>query len=125
MVAQGKLFPTLKEFLSILFTFSLTVLAWIFFRSYTVEQAFMYISKIFSVSFFSVPLVKIDMYDSYIYALIVLFIIIEWLGREQKYALAQIMPNKPKVYRWAFYYLLIVIIFIFAGSNQEFIYFQF
>jgi D-alanyl-lipoteichoic acid acyltransferase DltB (MBOAT superfamily) len=125
IVAQGKIFPTLKELLSILFTFSLTVLAWIFFRSNTIVQALGYISRIFSASFFSVPLVKIDMYDSYIYALVVLFIIIEWLGREQKYALAQIMPNKPKVYRWAFYYLLIVIIFIFAGSNQEFIYFQF
>ena len=125
MVAQGKLFPTLKEFLSILFTFSLTVFAWIFFRSNTIDQALGYISRIFSASFFSVPLVKVDMYDTYIYALIILFIIIEWLGREQKYALAQVMPNKPKVYRWAFYYLLIVIIFIFAGSNQEFIYFQF
>ena len=125
IVAQGKLFPTLKEFLSILFTFSLTVFAWIFFRSNTIDQALGYISRIFSASFFSVPLVKVDMYDSYIYALVVLFIIIEWLGREQKYALAQVMPNKPKVYRWAFYYLLIVIIFIFAGSNQEFIYFQF
>ena len=125
IVAQGKLFPTLKEFLSILFTFSLTVFAWIFFRSNTIDQALVYISRIFSASFFSVPLVKVDMYDTYIYALVMLFIIIEWLGREQKYALAQIMPNKPKVYRWAFYYLLIVIIFIFAGSNQEFIYFQF
>ena len=125
MVAQGKLFPTLKEFLSILFTFSLTVFAWIFFRSNTIDQALGYISRIFSASFFSVPLVKVDMYDTYIYALVMLFIIIEWLGREQKYALAQVMPNKPKVYRWAFYYLLIVIIFIFAGSNQEFIYFQF
>jgi D-alanyl-lipoteichoic acid acyltransferase DltB (MBOAT superfamily) len=125
IVAQGKLFPTLKEFLSILFTFSLTVFAWIFFRSNTIDQALGYISRIFSASFFSVPLVKVDMYDTYIYALVMLFIIIEWLGREQKYALAQVMPNKPKVYRWAFYYLLIVIIFIFAGSNQEFIYFQF
>ena len=125
IVAQGKLFPTLKEFLSILFTFSLTVFAWIFFRSNTIDQALGYISRIFSASFFSVPLVKVDMYDTYIYALVMLFIIIEWLGREQKYALARVMPNKPKVYRWAFYYLLIVIIFIFAGSNQEFIYFQF
>ena len=125
IVAQGKLFPTLKEFLSILFTFSLTVFAWIFFRSNTIDQALGYISRIFSASFFSVPLVKVDMYDTYIYALVMLFIIIEWLGREQKYALAKVMPNKPKVYRWAFYYLLIVIIFIFAGSNQEFIYFQF
>jgi alginate O-acetyltransferase complex protein AlgI len=124
-VAQGKLFPTLKEFLSMILTFSLTVLAWIFFRSNTVEQAFRYISKIFSKTFLSIPNMKLDTYDKPVFILIIFFIIIEWMGREQEYALARVMPNKPKAYRWAFYYLLIVIIFIFAGSNQEFIYFQF
>jgi D-alanyl-lipoteichoic acid acyltransferase DltB (MBOAT superfamily) len=121
IVAKGKIFPTLKEFLSILFTFSLTVLAWIFFRATSVEQGFSYISKIVSKSFFSIPNVS----DNSIFILLLLFIGIEWMGREQQYALARIMPNKPKVFRWAFYYLLIVIIFVFAGSNQQFIYFQF
>jgi D-alanyl-lipoteichoic acid acyltransferase DltB (MBOAT superfamily) len=125
IVAKGKLLPTIKEFLAIVFTFSLTVLAWIFFRSNTVEQAFRYISKIFSKTFLSIPNIKLDTYDKSIFILIIFFIIIEWLGREQQYALARVMPNKPKAFRWAFYYLLIVIIFIFAGSNQEFIYFQF
>jgi alginate O-acetyltransferase complex protein AlgI len=125
IVAKGKLLPTIKEFLAIVFTFSLTVLAWIFFRSNTVEQAFRYISKIFSKTFLSIPNIKLDTYDKSIFILIIFFIIIEWMGREQEYALARVMPNKPKAFRWAFYYLLIVIIFIFAGSNQEFIYFQF
>jgi D-alanyl-lipoteichoic acid acyltransferase DltB (MBOAT superfamily) len=121
IVAKGKIFPTLKEFFSILFTFSLTVLAWIFFRATSVEQGFSYISKIVSKSFFSIPNVS----DNSIFILLLLLIGIEWMGREQQYALARIMPNKPKVFRWAFYYLLIVIIFVFAGSNQQFIYFQF
>jgi len=121
IVAKGRIFPTLKEFFSILFTFSLTVLAWIFFRATSVEQGFSYISKIVSKSFFSIPNVS----DNSIFILLLLFIGIEWMGREQQYALARIMPNKPKVFRWAFYYLLIVIIFVFAGSNQQFIYFQF
>lgn len=125
IVAKGKLFPTIKEFLAIVFTFSLTVLAWIFFRSYTVEQAFHYVSKIFSVSFFSVPVFKSSAFCAPTLILVVFFLIVEWLGREQQYALARILPNKPRVFRLAFYYLLLVIIFVFAGFNQEFIYFQF
>ena len=125
IVAQGKIFPTLKEFLSILFTFSLTVLAWIFFRSSTLHQALQYISKLFSKSFFSVPHLKIDTYDKPIFILVVLFIIIEWIGREQQYAIAKLFSGKTRVFRWVFYYLVIIIIFIFAGSNQQFIYFQF
>ena len=125
IVAQGKIFPTLKEFLSILFTFSLTVLAWIFFRSSTLHQALQYISKLFSKSFFSVPHFKIDIYDKPIFILVVLFIIIEWIGREQQYAIAKLFSGKTRVFRWVFYYLVIIIIFIFAGSNQQFIYFQF
>ncbi len=125
IVAKGKLFPTLKDFFSIIFTFSLTVLAWIFFRSYTVEQALSYISKIFSTSFFSVPVFKSSALCVPTLVLVVLFIIIEWLGREHQYALARIFSKKSRVFRLAFYYLLLIIIFIFAGSNQEFIYFQF
>lgn len=125
IVAQGKLFPTLKEFLSILFTFSLTVFAWIFFRSTTIDQALGYISRIFSAPFFDFSVFKSGALSAPILIFIFLFIIIEWMGREQQYAIAKLFSGKPKIYRWAFYYLILVIIFIFAGSNQQFIYFQF
>jgi hypothetical protein len=125
IVAQGKSLPTVKELGSIIITFSLTVLAWIFFRSATIDQAVHYIAGIFSKSFFSVPHLKVDIYDKPIFLLVVLFICIEWLGREQQYAIAKLFSRKPRVYRWSFYYLIILIIFIFAGSNQQFIYFQF
>ncbi|PWA04845.1 MBOAT family O-acyltransferase [Flavobacterium psychrotolerans] len=125
IVAKGKIFPTLKEFVSIIVTFSLTVFAWIFFRSNTIDQALHYISGIFSVSFFSFPTFKTEVLSIPILILVVLFLIVEWMGREQQYAIANLFHGKSRGYRWVFYYLLIVILFIFAGSNQQFIYFQF
>ena len=58
-------------------------------------------------------------------ALILFFLIIEWLGRTNEYAIDKIGFNKPKFIRIIFYYILIIMIFLFAGNNQQFIYFQF
>jgi len=125
IVASGKYFPSIKEFFQIITTFILTVFAWIFFRSNTVSQAFAYIATIFSTSLFSFPFFKKGTLSFPTLILLVFFIIIEWRGREQNYAIENIFNKKPKWYRWAFYYLLILIFFLFAGSNQQFIYFQF
>lgn len=121
IVAQGKYLPNLKEFFQITITFFLTVIAWIFFRSRDLTSAFEYIKKIFSYSTFSVP------YYPGIIVLIMLFffIVIEWLGRENKYAIENISFLRKRSLRFAFYYLIILFIFLFAGSNQVFIYFQF
>jgi D-alanyl-lipoteichoic acid acyltransferase DltB (MBOAT superfamily) len=43
-VAQNKLFPSIIEITSILLTFGLSTLAWIFFRSKDISEAFIYIS---------------------------------------------------------------------------------
>jgi alginate O-acetyltransferase complex protein AlgI len=59
-IAQGKYFPNYKEFMSMLLTFSLTVFAWIFFRSENISHAFNYIDTIFSNSLFSVLEIKLD-----------------------------------------------------------------
>ena len=45
-VAQGKLFPTIKELSFMLVTFGLTVFAWIFFRSNNIGHAISFISEI-------------------------------------------------------------------------------
>jgi alginate O-acetyltransferase complex protein AlgI len=54
-----------------------------------------------------------------------IFIFIEWLGREQKYAIEKTGMKFSKVVRWSFYYAIILSILYFSGTNQEFIYFQF
>jgi D-alanyl-lipoteichoic acid acyltransferase DltB (MBOAT superfamily) len=121
IVAKGKYFPTLKELMSMLFTFSLTVLAWIFFRAVSIEQAINYIYKIFSASIFSVPEVK----PWVVIILICIFMLVEWMGREKQYAIEDLGIKWRRPLRWALYYVIIVAMFWFGGKGQEFIYFQF
>ena len=121
IVAKGKYIPNLKDLFSILITFSLTVFAWIFFRAENISHAMTYISHIFSRSLFSIPTII----PKVTFILIILFLIIEWFGRENQYALEKFGLKIPQVIRWAFYYILVFAIFYFAGSEQQFIYFQF
>ena len=121
IVAKGKLFPSVREFLQITATFSITVLAWIFFRAESVRHALDYVADIFTASFFKVP----EIFPKDILALICIFMVIEWLGREQQYALARFGLRWPRSFRWAFYYVIIISLFVFAGKEQQFIYFQF
>jgi len=60
-----------------------------------------------------------------IVCLTILFVFVEWHGREQQYAIAQLGAKWQKPVRWAMYYSIILAIYIFAGSEQQFIYFQF
>ncbi len=125
MVAEGRTLPTAKELLSMVITFSLTVLAWIFFRAYDVSHAFSFIGGIFSKSLFSVPHFQ-GMTDAAItICFIIIFMLIEWRGRLNQYAIADLGFKWRPAYRYAFYYVLIFMIFWFAGKEQQFIYFQF
>ena len=120
IVAQGKTFSSLKELRSVIITFSLTVFAWIFFRANSLDHAIKYISKIFTRSFFTLPKIDTD-----ILILLPLFIIIEWFGREEHYALEKITVNWYRPLRWGMYFIIIMFVICYAGSNQQFIYFQF
>ena len=56
--------------------------------------------------------------------LIVLFLVVEWLGRNGQYAIERIQyVNKP--IRWIIYLTIIIMTFCFTGEEQQFIYFQF
>ena len=113
--------PTFKEFSQIIITFSLTVIAWIFFRAEDIGHAFSYISEIFSKSLFSLPGYK----KPIVIFFILIFIIIEWVGREQEYGLEKLGLNWNRYLRWFFYYVLAMLVILFVGQKQEFIYFQF
>ena len=126
IVALGKNLPTAKEFSSILLTFGLTVFAWIFFRAENIGHAISYISEILSPSLFTIPDFP-DMKKSLTtMVLICLFLSIEWLGREQQYAIADLGINWKRSWRWSMYLALILVIF-YLGAFEEvsFIYFQF
>ena len=126
IVAKNKILPTFREFCQMGFTFSLTVLAWIFFRAENVSHALSYVSTIFSESLFSIPKMEISrFYTLQVLLVIFFFIIIEWLGREEDYALSKIVIFKSPFLRRSFYFIIILLITVFLGAEQQFIYFQF
>jgi alginate O-acetyltransferase complex protein AlgI len=125
IVAKGNYLPTIKESFAMGITFLLTVFAWIFFRANNVTHAVSIISEIFSGSFISIPYFTGIESSLPIAVLTISFLVIEWIGREQQYAIATLGARWHKSVRWAMYYLLILAIFFFTGKEQEFIYFQF
>jgi alginate O-acetyltransferase complex protein AlgI len=121
-VAEGRFFPSLNEFLSMLLTFMLSTFAWIFFRSKTLGEAFEYISAMCTHTMFSMPQIK----PVFLSILLVCFVLIEWLGRNSNFALQTLGLTWAKPLRWSFYLFLVMMI----GSHIQiaetaFIYFQF
>jgi len=125
IAAQGKYFPTLKELFFMLITFSLTVFAWIFFRAANLEHAINYISEILSPSLFVMPKFENMSGAAITICLVIVFVVIEWLGREQQYALEKIGAKMNIVLRWSVYSAILIVIVAFMGQKNTFIYFQF
>jgi hypothetical protein len=122
IVAKGKILPSVKDFLNILLTFILTLFAWVFFRAESVTHAIQFISGIFSSSLFTIPQVL----PNTLFIIIGIFLVIEWLGREQKFAIENIGIEWPRLMRWSFYALIVFSIGMFMQTTgTPFIYFQF
>jgi D-alanyl-lipoteichoic acid acyltransferase DltB (MBOAT superfamily) len=131
-VAQNKWFPSFKELTQIVITFSLTVLAWIFFRAESVTHAVEYSSAmIFGLFKFE----SYQMLYNYIStdvgfrlpAIIVVFMIVEWFGREGQYGIHKIDRFLNKPLRWMTYLIITMSIYFlgYYSDSIEFIYFQF
>jgi len=126
IVAQGKSLPSLKDLSFMLLTFGLTVFAWIFFRAENIGHAISYISEIFSPSLFSFPKFVGMSRALTTIILVAIFVLIEWKGREEQYAIAHIGQNWYRPIRWSFYSIIIFLIGMFMPTVQSpFIYFQF
>jgi len=126
VVAKGRYLPTLKELVSISFTFGLTVLAWIFFRAENLGHAMSYIAEIFSPSLFTIPYIQNLSLAIPTILFVIFFVFIEWIGREGQYAIENIGSTWKRPLRWGFYSFLIFAIGMFMQTNETpFIYFQF
>jgi D-alanyl-lipoteichoic acid acyltransferase DltB (MBOAT superfamily) len=120
-VSEGRWLPSLREFFQILLTFAMVTLSWVFFRADSVGEAIQYLTNIASPTLFLSP---DTMPADTVFILLSAFILIEWLGRTHRYALEPLQSWK-KPLRWVVYYALVIIIFMYRGGEQEFIYFQF
>nr|MDJ0646964.1 MBOAT family O-acyltransferase [Flavobacteriaceae bacterium] len=125
VIAEDKAFPSIRELMQMGITFGLTILAWIFFRAENVGMALSYIHEIFSDSLFELPNDFGGSKALQTLIFVSIFMFFEWMGRKNQYAIENIELKWGKPIRYLLYYTLVILIFWFAGEEQEFIYFQF
>ncbi|WP_418511376.1 MBOAT family O-acyltransferase [Corallibacter sp.] len=116
---KGKWLPSFKTTLQMSFTFLIVLLAWVFFRAEHVTHAILYFKGMFTMSLFSFPTVSRGLV-----LFLIIYMVLEWLQRDKKHLL-EIDFIKHKPLRMAIYYVLVFVVFYFAGDTQPFIYFQF
>jgi alginate O-acetyltransferase complex protein AlgI len=120
---------TWGKVLSVFITFHLVVLAWIFFRANTVQDAFVLLENFFKIDFSQMGInifpdkdYKLELAISFAVIGIMLFIHL-W---ERKGKLMHLMHNLNTVVRWSIYVVtLLILIFFGVYGEGQFIYFQF
>ncbi len=123
--AEGKIIPSKKDLLSIGGTFLLTVFAWVFFRAEDINHLSLILARIFSKTLFTIPWFNNRVQSLSVLIWIVIMLAIEWVGRDEEYALEKVGLMWPSWLRWIFYYFFLIAILMFSGNEQQFIYFQF
>lgn len=136
LILQGKIFmkkkslkqqkiPSFKELKNMAGVFLMVMAGFVIFRSDNMMDALAFYRNMFSVSLFSLPMIegKLGVLVTLIFILVMM--IVEWLGKNQEFALEGLGKSFSKSSRWVIYYLLVVIIFFFSATGKEFIYFQF
>ncbi len=125
-VAQFNSLPSIKEFFQMMITFSWIVLSWIIFRAENINHAFNYLSTIFSNSLFEIPEFTGMKHGLTTIILILFFIVVEWIGRNDQYAIESIGLKWNRFYRWSWYSFILFVIGIYMHTYETpFIYFQF
>lgn len=122
VVACGKRLPSLKEAGQMLATFSLAVVGWILFRAETIHQAWDYMVCMVTRFHLAMP-----EYGKKALIYILILLIIEWLQREKQFGLQFDAEGifRYRAVRWSAYYALFIGSILCAGTQEEFIYFQF
>ena len=102
-------------------TLLLVIFGWIIFRAENIQQAYLYITNIFTPSLFSIPTIL----GKKALLSILILLIAEWIQRKKDHAL-QIDNIQNGLIRYLIYMAIIFFILFFGefGENQ-FIYFQF
>lgn len=130
IVAQGKVLPSIREFLNMCITFALVSIAWIFFRAESLTSAITYLKHMFSTSLFQLPVedlkkISVGADILYLFGLSFMLILAEWIQRDKQHALQFNNLKISRPIRWSIYYALLILVYWFQGGQQEFIYFQF
>jgi len=120
IVGENRWYPSLREVVNLLITFTMAAFAWIFFRAQNLTEAFSYINKMITGGI-GIDKLEIQRYSFEILPLIGILLLFEWFARKRMH------PLNPG--RWMWPKIAMVIMLIMAlgsySSLQDFIYFQF
>lgn len=122
VIAENSYLPTIREFISMMFTFSLVCLGWVFFRSESISHAFSYLEGILNFNDLSMSLVY---FKPKLLLILFILIIIDWMHRKSDVPFI-FLDRLPQFIRYFCYFVLVYLIIVLGRfGNQEFIYFQF
>ncbi|TDO77475.1 D-alanyl-lipoteichoic acid acyltransferase DltB (MBOAT superfamily) [Flavobacterium chryseum] len=113
-------FNSAKIILSILYTFMLTCVAWIFFRAKTITDAVSYIKRIVTSRDFGFQYLENDRYNYELLIMIGVFVLVEWNNRNK----VEPLSGNKSMLRVSLAILAILAFGTFS-DYKEFIYFQF
>jgi alginate O-acetyltransferase complex protein AlgI len=117
--------PRLASAISVVVTFHLVLVAWVFFRAASVSQALTILSRIVSARG---GVVRIDSFGTdELVAAVVAILVLEGVQLAQRQtSLNRLVRRQPGWIRWSLYYAAVVVILLFGRFDErEFIYFQF
>ncbi|WP_317039978.1 MBOAT family O-acyltransferase [Gillisia sp. Hel1_33_143] len=108
------------DLIRILFTFFITCIAWVFFRSSTISDSFKYLNKIINNHSFKIEYLNIERYSVEMVLLILIFIVIEWSNKSKE----QPLSGKLELLKTISIIWMILLFGVFS-DHSTFIYFQF
>ncbi|WP_284653024.1 MBOAT family O-acyltransferase [Flavobacterium terrisoli] len=118
-----------KEYFNMLKTFTLVMLTFVIFRATSITEAFDFYKHLVAKSLLQTPVLEgvSIIYFASILAYILFLFVMEWSAKTNEHALEHFGLKLPKIVRWLFYCLLLLIVYYFSSavSNQDFIYLQF
>jgi len=113
-------FDSVKVIVSILYTFSLTCIAWIFFRAKTITDAILYLKRMILSRDFSFQYLDNERYSYELLIILGIFVLVEWNNRTK----VEPLSGKRNMLKLAFAIIAIMAFGTFS-DYKEFIYFQF
>jgi alginate O-acetyltransferase complex protein AlgI len=113
-------FDSVKVLLSILYTFSLTCIAWVFFRAKSITDAVLYLKRMVTNRDFSFQYLDNERYNYELLLIIGLFVLVEWNNRNK----IEPLSGKRSLLKLALAIAAILALGTYS-DYKEFIYFQF
>ncbi len=125
LIPTSKIIRKIYSGFQMLITFLTISILWVFFRSKSVFDACQYLKNL-AFKWDSILPDFSGRKSALILSIIILvFMVIEWIGKNYHCPLVLTNSLKNKWHKWGFYYVIIFSILYFYRGNDQFIYFQF